>query len=85
MALGLEVAVPDSHLELEIQLLSSVGQLVLVAPSRGHKSSPGSACCSELPVLGGTREEQQLPPVGDPGLDCSPNPRQGLGLCAAFP
>lgn len=85
MTLGLEVAVPDSHLEIEIQLLSSGGDLVVVAPSRGHVSPTDSACCSELPALGGTGEEQQLPPVGDPGLDCSPYPRDGLATCATFP
>lgn len=85
MALGLEVSAPDSHLELEIQLLSLVGDAAAVSPLRGHVSPPGSTCCSGLPALGGTGEEQQLPPLGDPGLNCSPNPRDGTTACTAFP
>lgn len=85
MALGLEVAVPDSHLELEIQLLSLLEDLVVVAPSRGHVGPTDSACCSELPALSGTGEEQQTPVWEDPGLNCSSNPRDGLATCATFP
>lgn len=79
MALGLEVAVPDSHLELEIQLLSLLEDLVVVAPSRGHVGPTDSACCSELPALSGTGEEQQTPPVGGSWPELFLQPQGWLG------
>lgn len=41
VALGPKAAVPGSHPELEVQLLGSVGDPVVVAPARGRAEPPG--------------------------------------------
>lgn len=77
MALGLEVAVA----ELEIQLLSSGGGGTI----KGLCEPPRQRLLFRAASTGWDWRGAAFPPVGDPGLGCSPNPREGLAACAASP